>query len=65
VKIISDFTLSIVVGGMQCVKRSYNLARTCRILAGDRSAIISSATKEINASQSGGGIGVSSVTFSL
>lgn len=58
-------TLRMVVGGIQCVKRSYSLARTCRILAGERSAMISSAVNEINASQSGGGIAVESVTFSL
>lgn len=50
---------------MQCVKRSYSRARTCSNRAGDRSARISSAIKEIRASQSGGGTGVSSVTFSL
>ena len=55
----------IVVGGMQWVKRSYNRARTCKSRAGDRSAKISSAVKPISASQSGGGIGVLSDTFSL
>lgn len=55
-------TLMIVVGGMQCVKRSYNLARTCMILCGERSSIISFAITSIRASQSGGGIGVLSVT---
>lgn len=54
-----------VVGGIQWVSRSYNLALTWRILAGDLSAIISSATTDISASQSGGGIGVLSETFSL
>lgn len=58
-------TLIIVVGGMQCVSRSYNRARTCNSRAGDRSARISSAVNAIRASQSGGGIGVSSDTFSL
>jgi hypothetical protein len=58
-------TLMIVVGGMQWVRRSYNRARTCSKRAGDRSASISSAINEIRASQSGGGIAVLSVTFSL
>lgn len=57
--------LIIVVGGMQWVSRSYSRARTCNSRAGDRSARISSAVKEIRASQSGGGIGVLSDTFSL
>lgn len=55
----------IVVGGIQCVRRSYNFARTCRILAGECSSSISLATWLIKASQSGGGMGVLSVTFSL
>lgn len=54
-----------VVGGIQWVNRSYSLALTWRIRAGDLSAMISSATTDINASQSGGGIGVLSETFSL
>lgn len=54
-----------VVGGIQWVSRSYSLALTWRILAGDLSAMISSATTDISASQSGGGIGVLSETFSL
>lgn len=58
-------TFKIVVGGMQWLKRSYNFARTCRILAGVCSAMISSAICAIRASQSGGGMGVLSVTFSL
>lgn len=58
-------TLIIVVGGIQWVKRSYNRARTCNSRAGDRSARISSAVNAIRASQSGGGIGVLSDTFSL
>lgn len=54
-----------VVGGMQCVSRSYSLARTCKILAGVCSSMISLAIWPISASQSAGGIGVVSVTFSL
>lgn len=58
-------TLRIVVGGIQCVRRSYSRARHCSSLAGDRSARISWAIIWITTSQSGGGIGVLSVTFSL
>lgn len=53
------------MGGIQCVRRSYKRARTCNIRAGDRSASISSAVKAMRASQSGGGMGVLSETFSL
>lgn len=58
-------TLRIVVGGMQWVSRSYSRARTCNSRAGERSAKISSAVREMSASQSGGGTGVLSVTRSL
>ena len=58
-------TLRMVVGGMQCVSRSYSLLRTCMILAGVCSARISSAIWLINASKSGGGMGVESFTQSL
>lgn len=58
-------TLRMVVAGIQCVSRSYNFARTCRILAGERSSMISFAMTSIRASQSGGGMGVFSVTCSL
>lgn len=51
-------TFRIVVAGMQCVSRSYSFARTCKILAGDRSSIISFAMTSMSASQSGGGMGV-------
>lgn len=47
------------------MRRSYSFALTWRILCGVCSAMISSATCPIKASQSGGGIGVVSVTFSL
>lgn len=62
---VVGLTLRIVVGGMQWVRRSYSRARTCNNRAGDRSAKISWAVRAIKASQSGGGIGVLSVTFSL
>lgn len=58
-------TFKIVVAGIQCVSKSYNFALTARILAGDRSAMMSLAITSINASQSGGGIGVFSFTTSL
>lgn len=58
-------TFSTVVAGMQCVSRSYSLARTCKILAGERSSTISFAMTSMSASQSGGGIGVFSLTLSL
>lgn len=58
-------TFKIVVAGMQCVSKSYNFARTCSIRAGVRSSTISFAMTSIRASQSGGGIGVFSVTLSL
>lgn len=57
--------MRIVVAGMQCVRRSYSLLRTCRIRAGVCSANISSAIWEMSASKSGGGIAVSSLTTSL
>lgn len=60
-----EHTLRIVVAGMQCESRSYSFALACIIRAGDRSAMISLAIASINASQSGGGIGVFSDTFSL
>lgn len=58
-------TFRMVVAGIQCVSKSYNLARTCRIRAGERSSMISFAMTSIKASQSGGGIGVFSLTVSL
>ena len=58
-------TFRIVVAGIQCVSKSYSFALTCRIRAGERSSIISLAMTSINASQSGGGIGVFSVIWSL
>lgn len=60
-----DHTFKTVVGGMQCVSKSYNFALTCKILAGECSATISLAICSIKASQSGGGIGVLSLTSSL
>lgn len=50
---------------MQCVRRSYSFDRTSKMRAGECSSMISLAICAINASQSGGGMGVSSVTFSL
>lgn len=58
-------TLRMIVGGMQCTSKSYSLPRTCSILAGVCSAMMSLATCSMSASQSGGGIIVFSDTFSL
>lgn len=58
-------TLRIVVAGMQCVSKSYSFALVCMILAGDLSSTISFAMTSISASQSGGGMGVFSLTLSL
>lgn len=63
--VIDDRTFRIVVAGMQCVSKSYSLARTCKILAGERSSIMSLAMTSIRASQSGGGMGVFSEIWSL
>lgn len=65
ISVRSERTFKMVVAGMQCVSKSYSFARTCRIRAGDRSAMISFAMTSIRASQSGGGIGVLSFTLSL
>ena len=62
---MSARTLRMVVAGMQWLSKSYNFALTCNILAGVCSSMISFAICAIRASQSGGGIGVFSVTFSL
>lgn len=63
--IFSGRTFRIVVAGIQCVSKSYSLARTCKILAGERSSIMSLAMTSIRASQSGGGMGVFSEIWSL
>ncbi len=63
--LIRQRTFKMSVAGIQCVSKSYSLARTCSIRAGVCSAMISSATCSIRASQSVGGMGVESLTTSL
>jgi hypothetical protein len=62
---LTKCTFKIVVAGMQCVSKSYSFPLTCNMRCGDRSSIISLAVTSIRASQSGGGIGVFSLTLSL
>jgi hypothetical protein len=55
----------IVVESMQCDRRSYSDARTCKSRCGLRSWTICWAICSMRASQSGGGMCVVSVIFSL